>query len=506
MSNLKLRAARGSIYMTLVSLALRPLSMILAIILARLLTPNDFGLLALAMIVFNAANLITDLGMRPTVVQTKEDISKVAYYAFVMVMAASILFTLVSIVLAEPLARLLGGSEELIPILQYMAIYVTIDGLWIIPEALLRRDLRFKELGLSQLPGELASTIIAIPLALTGFGVWSLVIGNCVGQLLRAALLWWYYRPWIWIKPQKWDKTIVRGMLNYGLPSLGSGLLRYVQSQIDTFIVGRRLGPTPVGLYNKAYNLTGRMSDLLTSSIFGNVLFPSYAKIQDDRPRLTRAYLKSTKMVFLMIVPVSIGLAITAPLLVPVLLGPKWIEMIPMWQIFSLFGLTRPVSSNSAPIFLATGQPGRNLTASLVLLGTLVPLLLLLIEPYGAVGAAVAVSIASVIAMLFNVWQVNQILPGTAVKTFTQSLRFFIAGGLMGAVVWFTNDAIITLAGGENLLSLLLIILVAAAVYIGAILLLERPLILELYELLIKALGLDKRWPRLLPAHLRSGK
>lgn len=177
-----------------------------------------------------------------------------------------------------------------------------------------------------------------------------------------------------------------------------------------------------------------------------------------------------------------------------------------MWQIFSLFGLTRPVSSNSAPIFLATGQPGRNLTASLVLLGTLVPLLLLLIEPYGAVGAAVAVSIASVIAMLFNVWQVNQILPGTAVKTFTQSLRFFLAGGLMGAVVWFTNDAIITLAGGENLLSLLLVILVAAAVYIGAILLLERALILELYELLIKALGLDKRWPRLLPAHLRSGK
>lgn len=506
LSNLKLRAARGSIYMTAVSLGLRPVSMALAIVLARLLAPADFGLLALAMIVFNAANLITDLGMRPTVVQTKLDLNKVAHYAFVLVMAASILFTLASIALAEPLANLLGGSEELIPILQWMAIYVTIDGLWIIPEALLRRDLRFKELALSQLPGELASTIIAIPLALMGYGVWSLVIGNCLGQLLRAALLWAYYRPWIWLKPQKWDKEIVRAMLNYGIPSLGSGLLRYTQSQIDTFIVGRRLGPTPVGLYNKAYTLTGRMSDMLTNSIFGNVLFPSYSKIQDDKPRLTRAYLKSTKMVFLMIVPVSLGLAITAPLLVPVLLGEQWIPMIVLWQIFSLYGLTRPVSTNSAPIFLATGQPRRNLTASLVLMGTMVPLLFLLIGPYGAEGAAVAVSAASVIAMLFNVWQVNQILPGTALKTFTQSLPFFLAGGLMTLGVVLTQPFFIRLAGGENLVSLSLIVLVGAVIYIVAILILQRDLIMELYELLIRALGIDKRWPRLVPARLRPNK
>lgn len=480
--------------------------MALAIILARLLAPADFGLLALAMIVFNAANLLTDLGMRPTVVQTKEDINKVAYYAFVMVMTASILFTILSILAAEPLANLLGGSAELIPIIQWMAVYVAIDGLWIIPEALLRRDLRFKELALSQLPGELASTIIAIPLAIAGYGVWSLVIGNILGQLLRAALLWWYYRPWIWLKPKPWDREIVRGMLNYGLPSLGSGVLRYIQSQVDTFIVGRLLGPTSVGLYNKAYTLTGRMSDLLTNSIFGNVLFPSYAKIQDDRPRLSRAYLKSTKMVFLMIVPVSVGLAITAPLLVPVLLGEQWIPMVVMWQIFSLYGLTRPVSTNSAPVFLATGQPRRNLTSSLVLMGTLFPLLFLLIGPYGANGAAVAVAIANTVAMLFNVWQVNQILPGTAVKTFTQSLPFFLAGGLMALSVLLTKDGIIQLAGGENLLSLLLIVLVGALVYIAAILVLQRPLIMELYELLIKALGFDKRWPRLLPSHLRTGK
>ena len=506
MSNLKLRAARGSIYMTAVSFGMRPFSMILAIILARLLSPTDFGLLAMAMLIFNAANLFTDMGMRPTVVQTKEDINKVAHYAFVIVMVASIAFTLLSMLIAVPLTTLLGGSAQLTPIIRWMAIYVTIDGLWIIPEALLRRDLRFKELSLSQVPGEIASVVIAIPLALMGFGVWSLVIGNCLGQLLRAGLLWSYYRPWIWLRPQKWEWPIVKGMIRFGLPSLGSGLLRYVQNQIDDFILGRRLGPTPLGYYNKAWNLTTRLSDMLTTSIFGNVLFPSYAKIQDDKERLARAYLKSTKMVFLMIVPVSVGLAITAQLLVPVLLGPKWAPMIPIWELFSLYGLTRPISTNSAPIFLAVGQPGRNLTASAVLLGVMLPLIFWLIDPYGAVGVAVAVSVANAVVMLFNVYQVNQILPNTAVQTFIQSVPFLIAGGLMGLSVIFLQPSIIELAGGKNLISLTLVILVGAITYLGAILLLQRDLVRELYELTVKALGLDRRWPKLLPPHLRTGK
>ena len=489
--------------MAAMSFGLRPLSMALAIILARLLAPADFGLLALAMILFNAANYITDLGMRPTVVQTKEDINKVAHYAFVIVMTSSVTFTVVSTLLAAPLAQFLGGSEELVSIIRWMSIYVTIDGLWVIPEALLIRELRFKQLSLSQIPAELASGLIAIPLALLGFGVWSLVIGNTAGQFLRVVLLWIYYRPWIWLRPQKWDRRIVKGMFRFGLPSMGSGVMKFFQNQVDTFIVGRQLGPTAVGLYSKAFALTTRLADMLTKSIFGNVLFPSYAKMQDNKPRLTRAYLKSTNMVFLMIVPVSVGLAITAPLLVPILLGPKWIPMIPIWQIFSLYGLTRPISTNSAPIFSATGQPRRNMTASLVLISVMIPLILLLIGPYGVVGAAVAVSIASLVAMVFNVFQVNQILPGTARKSLTQSIPFMIAGGLMALGVLLLQQPIINLAGGENVLALILTILVAALIYVGAILILQRALVVEIYGLVIEALGFNRRWPRLFPSHPR---
>jgi PST family polysaccharide transporter len=356
------------------------------------------------------------------------------------------------------------------------------------------------------IPGELASTIIAIPLAYAGLGVWSLVIGTLLGQVIRVIILYYLERPWIWLRPQKWDREIVRALLHFGLPSMGSGVLKNVQNQVDTWIVGRRLGANAVGLYSRAFSLTTRLSDMLTSSIFGYVLFPSYAKMQDDKPRMARAYLKSSKMVFLMIVPISIGLAITAPLLVPVLLGPQWIDMIPVWQVFSLYGLTRPTSTNASPVFLAAGQPRRNLTASLVTIGIMVPLILLLIDPYGIVGAAIGVSVAHLISMSFNIYQVNQILPGTAKKTLVQSLPFFVAGGLMALAVVLFQPSIIELAGGENVLALVLEIVSGGLVYIGVIAVLQRDLLIEIYELLIKTLRIDRRWPRLLPEHLRPSK
>jgi O-antigen/teichoic acid export membrane protein len=462
--------------------------------------------MALAMLLFNTANLFTDIGMKSAIIQTDQDVKKASHYAFVIVMVASLIFTGLTISLAAPLASLVGGSQELVPIIRWMAIYITLDGLWIIPEALLRRELRFKELGIAQIPSELFSTVISIFLALMGMGVWSLVIGTLSGQFLRMIVLWYFCRPWFWLHRQKWDKEIVSSLLRFGVPTTGAGALRFVQDQIDTWIIGRQFGPASVGLYSKAFSLTTRLGFMLTTSIFGNVLFPSYAKIKDNIPRLTRAYLKSNKMVLLMIVPLSVGLATTAPLLVSVLLGEQWIPMIRVWQIFALYGLTRPISVNSSPLFLAVGQPRRNISASIVLLLIMVPSLLFLIEPYGIEGAAIAVSGAHLITMFFNVYQVNQILPGTARQTIKQSIPFLVSGVMMTLGLLLLQDPILNLAGGPNLLALLLQIVVSALIYVASILLLQRDLVLETYELIILSLRIDHRWPRLLPAQMRSKK
>ncbi len=506
MSDLKMQTARGGLIFASITFVMRPLAMVLAVYQARLLTPEDFGLVALAMLLLGTTNLFTDIGMKSALVQTSHDINKAAHYVFVIVFGGSVIFTGLVILLANPLANLLGGGPALATILRWMAVFITVDGLLVVPESLLRRDLRFKQLGLSQLPGEIISTAITIILALMGMGVWSLVIGTMGGQLLKAMYLWYSYRPWIWLRPQKWDREIVSSLFRFGIPTMSGGGFRFVQDQIDTWIIGRQLGPVSVGLYSKAFSLTTRLGTMLTSSIFGNVLFPSYAKIKEDIPRLTRAYLKSNKMVLLMIVPLSIGLAITAPLLVSVLLGEQWIPMIRVWQLFSLYGLTRPISVNSSPIFLAVGQPRRNISASTVLLLVMVPSLLFLIGPYGIEGAAIAVSGAHFITMFFNIYQVNQILPGTGRQTLIQSLPFLASGVTMALGLLLLKNPILYLAGGPNLLALLLQIVISAIIYVAMILLLQRDLVLETYELVIVALRIERRWPRLLPAQLRSRK
>jgi PST family polysaccharide transporter len=480
-----------------VMLGMRPITMIFDIILLRLLAPEDFGLLALATLLFNTTNLFTDMGMRQVVVQSQHDIKKVANYAFYIVMVFSVFANVVVVLLAEPLAQLFGGGEPLVPIIIGLSLIITIDGLWVVPEALLRRNLQFKQIALSQFISDMIGSILSIVLAYQGLGVWSLVIGSLTGKGLRAVMLWVFARPWSWLRPQGWDREVMESILRFGFPTMGGGLLRYFATQWDTWYVGRALGVFSVSLYSRAFDLTTRVSDMLGSALFGQVLFPSYARMQEDRPRLARVYLKSTSFVLLLMVPISLGLLVIAPLLIPVLLGEQWREMIPIWQIFCVYGLTRPISTNSSPLFLAVGQPRNNVYASLVVIALMVPLVLWLTGPYGVNGAAVGVLVAYTLAMVFNVYQVERILPGTAKKTFLLSLPPLAAGGLMSAVILSAWDTVVQLAGGENAVALIVLIGMGALTYLGAVLVIQRPLMIELYDLLISALGLDRRWPRL---------
>ena len=498
-----MKTARGSMITAATLLGMRPITMIFDVILLRLLVPADFGLVAMAMILMNTTNLFTDMGMRQVIVQSRHDIKKVGQYAFVIVVIGSALVNLLVVLFARPLATLFGGGEPLVPIIIALSFLITIDGLWVVPDGLMRRNLRFKQMALAQFISDLIGSFTSIIFAYMGFGVWSLVIGSLTGKTLRGVMLWFYARPWFWLRPQGWDREVADSVVRFGAPTMGSGLLKYFATQWDTWFVGRALGVTAVSFYSRSFDLTTRVSDMLSNTLFGQVLFPSYAKLQEDRPRLTRVYLKSTSLVLMLMIPVSLGLLVTAPLLVPVLLGEQWRPMIPVWQIFCVYGLTRPISTNSSPLFLAVGKPRNNVSASLVVIGIMVPLVVLLIGPYGILGAAAGVLVAYTLAMFFNVYQVERILPGSARKTLLQSLPFLLAGGLMSAAIWAAWDAVIALAGGENALSLILLITLGALTYLAVILIVQRPLIVELYELVISALGLDRRWPRLAPRRPR---
>lgn len=508
--SLRVKTARGSLTMGAALFLVRPLSFAFAIVLLRLLQPSDFGTVALGMILVNSANIFTDLGMRSAIIRWngKADIERVTFYAFTIAMISSILFYALVFFYADDFAQLLGGEANLIPVLRVLGLIIIIDGLWVIPEGLLKRDLRFKNLAIIQLSAETTSSLTAIALALNGFGLWSLVIGNIMAEVMRVLLTWTFnwtaFHKLAWLRPHRFEEEPVRELLRFGTTDTASGLVRYFTEQVDTWYVGRNFGETVVGYYSKAYDMTSRLTFMFSNVLFGQVLLPSYAKIQDDLKRLQRAYLKSTSMVMLTMAPVSLGLLVLAEPIIKVLFGAKWLPMVPIWQVFSFYTLVRPISGNTGPLFQAVGRPGRNLRSTLVLLAVIVPSLLILVPRMGIVGAAVAVFIGHFAGMLFNVWQINEILPGTGIGTFKAILPSLICGAIMALVVQLAKAPVIGLAGGQNWISLLTLVVIGALAYLGALLVLQRPLLKELVGLTVEVLGLKKRFPRL--ASPRAGK
>ena len=149
-------------------LGMRPITMIFDIILLRLLVPADFGLIAMAMILLNTTNLFTDMGMRQVVVQTRHDVKKVGQYAFIIVVVGSVLINLLVILFAGPLADLFGGGQRLVPIIIALSFLITIDGLWVVPDGIMRRNLRFKQMALAQFISDLIGSFTSIVFAYMG--------------------------------------------------------------------------------------------------------------------------------------------------------------------------------------------------------------------------------------------------------------------------------------------------------------------------------------------------
>lgn len=505
--SLKVKTARGSMFIAAMNYAMRPVMTVVSIVLLRLLSPEDFGLLAMANLVLFITNFVTDLGMRSAVVQSQQDIKKVAFFAFGISSGFSVLAYLLILAFAQPLSTLLGGGADLVPIVRVVSLMVIIDGLWIVAEALLKRDLKFKEVGLAQMVGQIVYAASSVLLAYMGFGVWSLVYSTLAQQVVRLMLTWYYSRFWRSLRPQAWDSVVVKSLLQYGVPATGSGLLRYLRDNWDSWLVGRQLGITSLGFYNRAAHETTVLTSMVSNTVFGYVLLPSYAKVQNEPERLLRGYLTSLNLVLLTVVPVAVGIFIVAEEIVTVLLGAKWVPMIPVWEIFSLYALTRPISANASPLFMAMGKPNYNLHASLLGLAVVIPLVLWLIGPFGIIGVAAAVSVSHLITMIFNVYQVNKLLPGTARKTLTMNFPFVIAGGLMAIGVQLAKAPVLQLTGEQhNFVSLILLIVIGALIYLSLTLLLQRTLLKEVFDLTIKSLGLDKRFPRFATRRLRPSK
>jgi O-antigen/teichoic acid export membrane protein len=332
------RTLRGAAWAYGAYLGARAAALVATAILARLLDPSDFGLVALALVFITFADTISDLGLGDAlVISSDEDEAERADTAFVLLTATGLGLTLLTVAVA-PFAARFFDEPRLTPMMMVLGLNFVLRALGGTHFALAQRRIDFR----SRTGAEVADAVVrgatGIALALAGLGAWSLVIGYLAGSLAMTIVLWALV-PW---RPRLGKPgRHTRSMLSFGGRITAVGVLFAVMQQVDYVFVGRVLGTAALGLYTIAY----RLPELLIASlsvVAGQVLFPAFAVV--DRDRLAAAFTRSVRFALMIGLPFSVGLIVLADPVVHVLFGDAWHGAVDAMRVLAAMTLVVPAS------------------------------------------------------------------------------------------------------------------------------------------------------------------
>jgi O-antigen/teichoic acid export membrane protein len=383
------RAMKGMFWVAWGSGATALLKLAVLVILTRLLSPADFGVVSAALIVIILSLNFSQLGLGPALVQRPELEPRHVSTALV---ASTVLGLIVAglIWLLAPLLALFFHMDHLTPVVRALALIFPIKGASTVAENLLQRELRFRLLSnVDVLSYTLGYGGVGVTLALLGWGPWALVGAQMAQTVLRAAIVLREIPPVLRPGPN-WQSF--RELLGYGAGYSAATIGVILANQADNIVVGRWLGAVALGLYSRAYQLMSVPTALL-GDVLDKVLFPTMARVQGDPQRLASAYLQGTALLALVTLPAGVVVAVLAPELVAVAFGSRWTGLVPPFQVLALGMMFRTSYRMSDSVSKATGRVYRRawrqaLYAALVFVGAFVG------RFYGLTGVATGVLIA----------------------------------------------------------------------------------------------------------------
>ncbi len=345
------------------------LKIVVLVLLTRLLSPADFGVVSAALIVIMFALTFSQLGLGPALVQRPDLQPAHISTAFL----ASSVFGLMAggvVWLSAPLIADFFRMNDLAPVVRVLAAVFPILGFSTVAESLLQREMRFRLLANVDVVAYGIGYVLGIVLALMGWGMWSLVAAHLTYSVLRAAVLLRAAPPRLHPAP---SRPAFRELMDYGVGQSAGRVAVFLANQADNLVVGRFLGATSLGLYSRAYQLMAVPTALL-GDVLDRVLFPTMSRVQDDPRRLASAYLQGTAFVALITLPAGVVAALVAPELVEVAFGSRWVELVPPFQVLALGMLFRTSYRMSDSLSRATGKVYRRawrqaLYAGLVFVG-----------------------------------------------------------------------------------------------------------------------------------------
>lgn len=339
------------------------------LVLARLLTPEDFGLVALALVFVSYAEVLADAGVGQALIFLSPAKER-AGTAVVLALSTGAVFVLLAQLCAPAVAAVFG--TEVVPLFRVLSLALLFTAAGQVPDALIRRDLRFAVRLRIELARALVQGAVSLVLALIGVGAWAIVFGYVFGSAAWALAAW----PAAGLRlPLRFARAEVRPLLRFGAPATGQALLLALVYDLDYLVVGAALGAGALGLYTVAFRLP---QALIVSAFWAlsSVTFPVFARIRGDAVRTRRAYLIWVKTQVLFGLPAGAVLAVVAPLVVEVLLGPAWSQAAAPLRALALYAGLRALSAGGFDLFKGLGHPGLGLGLASLRLLTAAPVLI----------------------------------------------------------------------------------------------------------------------------------
>lgn len=366
----------------------------ITLVVIRILSPADYGLLAMATVFVAFLMMLSDVGLGSAIVQRTEVELPVLRKVFGVVVVVH-LFAALLLVLCAPLIASFFGEPRVVPIVQVLALQFVIVAWAVIPNAILQRRMEFRQRSMLDLSAAIVGSASTLGLALAGQGVWALVIGSLLTQTWKTiglnCISPFWHRP-------SFDLHGLRGLLKFGTHITGSEILWFFFTQIDMVIAGRWLGKELVGFYAVAMHVASLPNQRI-AGIINQVAFPAFARIQDDVGAVGRHLLSGVRILSFFAFPILWGISSTAPEIVPVVLGPKWsVSIVPL----QLIGLVMPLRIINNFIPNAVRGIGRSdiLLKNAIIASLVMPTAFLIGVNWGLVGLSVAWLVAAPLVFL----------------------------------------------------------------------------------------------------------